>query len=635
MELSEYPLNKAVTQFFDKAVQKYGYQVRSGQNEMASEVSRAVAEKLSLAVEAEVGTGKSYAYLVPVLIQYFRERKQVIIATSTIALQEQLYRDAETVLELLGVDTEIILAKGMKNYLCMKKMNRFRRRSDNLCLKLLWNWANAGRQDRKKIPLNLEDRIWNRLCVCNYGNRHCQQCAFINKCCYHQMRLKLLNGNQIVICNQNMLVSHLVNEQYTRRIFSRRIGTIIIDEAHNLEPKFRDAFTQSYTKHELLFAVRKCSEYSHSGRANRIKETLRNDIIRLFQAFKEQIRSQQKHADGDMTAFFLKPNREICTLMRRIRKNFTLLENTDELSRLYYFIHDVMNMDKSQIVWLRKEPEIQLCICQKEIRPEISELLFRDGRCTVLTSATISDGRDYGYFLNSIGFPKDGFVSKPKKSPFDYDSKTILYCSAVLPIPKPENRTEYRRKSVPEILKLLKVTDGRTLILFTSRKDMDYVYKRLSNLHLPYKILKQNISSSQEYQLEKFRNDVKSVILGTGTYWEGINVEGESLSQVIIYKLPFPVPDPILDYKMSLTKHPISDVAVPEMIIKLRQGAGRLIRSETDRGIVSVLDPRISRQSQKKYRNTVLESLPIKNRTENIEEIKRFWDIITTGGELK
>lgn len=634
MELAEYPLDKAVKQFFDKAVKLYGYQVRNGQNEMAMEVSRAVTEKKPLAVEAEVGIGKSYAYLVPVLIQYFRERKQVIIATSTIALQEQLYRDAEKVMELLGVNSEIILAKGMKNYLCMKRLSNFRRRSDNLCLKVLWNWADAGRQDRTQIPLNLEDAVWNKLCVCNFGNRHCQQCAFISKCTYSQMRRKLLNGNQIVICNQNMLVSHFVNEQFARRIFSKSISTIIVDEAHNLEPRFRDAFTKNYTKHELIQAVKKCTKYSRVRNSNKIAETVKNDILRLFQNFRSQINLQQKQADGDVTAFFFQQNSETNTLMRRIRKNVTLFENEDELLEIYYFFREVMNADKKQIVWLEKEPEIHLCVCKKDIRPDISELLFRDRRCTILTSATISNSIDYSYFLNCISFPKNGVISNPKKSPFDYDNKTNLYCSTALPIPNPEQRTEYRQKSVPEILKLLEITDGRTLILFTSRKDMDYVYTKLSNLHLPYKILKQNISFSQEHQLEKFRNDVNSVILGTGTYWEGINIEGESLSQVIIYRLPFPVPDPILEYRMSQTQHSVTDVAVPEMIIRLRQGAGRLIRSETDKGIVSILDPRISSQSRKSYRASVLNSLPIKNRTENIEEIRIFWDTITTGGEI-
>lgn len=155
---------------------------------------------------------------------------------------------------------------------------------------------------------------------------------------------------------------------------------------------------------------------------------------------------------------------------------------------------------------------------------------------------------------------------------------------------------------------------------------MEYVYKKLSNMHLPYKIIMQGSGSSQEYLLDKFRNDTNSVLLGTGTFWEGINIEGESLSQVIIFKLPFPVPDPIIDYKMSLVDDPISEVAVPEMIIMLKQGAGRLIRCAADKGIVSILDPRVSMESKAQYKDKALEALPERNRTESISELQEFWN---------
>ena len=145
---------------------------------------------------------------------------------------------------------------------------------------------------------------------------------------------------------------------------------------------------------------------------------------------------------------------------------------------------------------------------------------------------------------------------------------------------------------------------------------------------LPYKIMIQSNDSSQEQRLENFRNNTDSVILGTGTYWEGINVEGESLSQVIIFKLPFPVPEPIMEYKMSKAECPLIEVAVPEMIIKLKQGAGRLIRSADDRGIVSILDPRASSRLKTAYKEDVLSSLPEKNITENITELKRLWKAI-------
>ena len=145
-----------------------------------------------------------------------------------------------------------------------------------------------------------------------------------------------------------------------------------------------------------------------------------------------------------------------------------------------------------------------------------------------------------------------------------------------------------------------------------------------------WKTCRQSPVSSQEHQLERFRTDINSVILGTGIYWEGINVEGDALSQVIIYRLPFPVPDPILKYKMSLAENPIKDVIVPEMLIKLRQGTGRLIRSDTDTGIISILDPRAR---SKRYSVIIRDALPFKNIAENIEDAQRFWGRLHSEGD--
>ena len=301
------------------------------------------------------------------------------------------------------------------------------------------------------------------------------------------------------------------------------------------------------------------------------------------------------------------------------------------------FLQELCNIQKENIIWLESDSELTFCICKKDIRRDISRLLFKQDVCTVLTSATISSSsvgkpaERCRYFLEALDFPTEiGVVSEPKKSPFDYDKNTMLYVSPNMPYPghSKEERKQYADAAISEIIKLLAVTNGKALILFTAKSDMSYVYGRLTNEKLPYKLFIQNDSSSQKRRLEKFRTDTNSVILGSGTFWEGINIEGESLSQVIIYKLPFPVPDPINEYKMSLSKDPIMEVAVPEMIIKLKQGAGRLIRSAADKGIVSILDPRVNSKSKAAYREMVLNVLPEKNRTESIDELQEFWDNI-------
>lgn len=361
----------------------------------------------------------------------------------------------------------------------------------------------------------------------------------------------------------------------------------------------------------------------------------------LFNSLHNDIAIQKRNAEGDMQAYYFNQGEYVKKLLFNIRRNLSKLEkNLGYELRSLAFLRELCNIRKENIIWLENDTDLTLCICKKDIRKDMSRQLFKRDVCTILTSATISNNsvgtpiERYKYFLEALAFPTDkGVVSEPKKSPFDYDRNTMLYISSNLPYPghNKEERKQYAEAAVVEIIKLLAVTKGKNLILFTAKSDMTYVYGRLTNMGLPYKLMIQNKESSQQRKLEKFKADINSVILGSGTFWEGINIEGESLSQVIIYKLPFPVPDPINEYKMSLVKDPITEIAVPEMIIKLKQGAGRLIRSVTDKGIVSILDPRVNSDSKAKYKDMTLNALPEKNRTERIDELIEFWNNINGG----
>lgn len=408
-----------------------------------------------------------------------------------------------------------------------------------------------------------------------------------------------------------MLVSHLMNQQKGKGLFSPAVNTFIIDEAHNIESKFRSAYTTAYSKSDIVHVISESVKNIRNPIMKANAEEIKMELEELFRMFRVQVHKQELESEGDVTSFFLEMNKDISEKLILIRKKLATLNARTEkdAGAILQFLREVSNSADDNLVWLERDKSLRLCVCQKDIRKDISRLLFTQGRCTILTSATISDKQTgtprekCSYYLYSIGYPVTGMVSEPKKSPFDYEHHTMLYCSKEMPYPSIERRKEYRAASIAEIVKLLEVTNGKALILFTSKEDMEYVYKKLSNMHLPYKILMQSKTSSQAYQLEKFKSDTNSVILGTGTYWEGINVEGESLSQVIVYKLPFPVPEPIIDYKMSLTENPIDEVAVPEMVIQLKQGVGRLIRSANDTGIVSILDPRV-RLGKAKYEDT-------------------------------
>lgn len=212
MHLIKYPLDETVKRFFNEAAAR-GFEMREGQMEMANEICTAITEKRPLAVEAEVGIGKSFAYLVPALIQFFRERRQVIIATSTIALQEQLYHDAQSVLKMLGVHANIILAKGMKNYACMKRVHSlYSRHKDDVYYGRLWQMVRNGQQDKAEITMNISDTEWDKISISNFGKDRCKSCPYTRSCQYHKMRSALVYESAIVICNQNMLVSHLMNQ---------------------------------------------------------------------------------------------------------------------------------------------------------------------------------------------------------------------------------------------------------------------------------------------------------------------------------------------------------------------------------------------------------------------------------------
>ena len=633
MRLIEHELIEPVQGFFEKAAEN-GLERREGQIAMSSEICDAVVKKKPIAVEAEVGIGKSIAYLVPVILQYFRERRQIIIATSTIALQEQLENDVHTVLRMIGVKAEIIAAYGMRNYICRRRL-AFQERKNSAAVSRIAYIAQHGEQLKTKMGIEINDKLWDSICIKSIGER-CRDCRYAHNCQYSQMRSRLQYENGIVICNQNMLVAHLIQkDKGLPGIFDSSNNITVIDEAHNLESKFRDAYTRRMSQSEF--------RYELTVTEKRLKNTQPIDALRkmyaeLFKSLHNDIAIQKRNAEGDMLIFYFNQGEYVKKLLFNIRRGLADLEKKlgYELNSLA-FLRDLCNIRNESIIWLESDVELTFCICRKDICRDISRLLFKRDVCTVLTSATISSSsvgkpaERCRYFLEALDFPTGkGIISEPKSSPFDYDKNTMLYVSPDMPYPGhcKEERRQYADAAISEIIKLLAVTDGKALILFTAKSDMTYVYGRLTNEKPPYKLLIQNDSSSQKRRLEKFRADTNSVILGSGTFWEGINIEGESLSQVIIYKLPFPVPDPINEYKMSLSKDPIMEVAVPDMIIKLKQGAGRLIRSATDKGIVSILDPRVNSKSRATYRDITLNALPEKHITEDIAELQEFWNRI-------
>jgi len=313
----------------------------------------------------------------------------------------------------------------------------------------------------------------------------------------------------------------------------------------------------------------------------------------------------------------------------------------DDLLSLSEAFEELMRDIDEQLIWLERSGKIaDLVFCPKNTRGIIRKLYFGGKAKTILTSATLTNASDgdltdqYSYFIQNTGFPADdaGDLCEPKPSPFPYDEHAMIYYCNDLPHPT-NNREAFLNLGVERLVQLLEISHGKALVLFTAKTDMEEVFSRLQKLGLPYKVLMQQSGASQDRVLQEFKNNVDSVLLGSGTYWEGISIEGKSLSHLVVFRLPFPTPDPIIDYKSSIADDALMQVLVPEMIIKLKQGIGRLIRNFSDKGIVSIIDSRLKEQHPTKYHDITWNSLPIKNRTDDISKVREFYNSLNIVNE--
>lgn len=292
-------------------------------------------------------------------------------------------------------------------------------------------------------------------------------------------------------------------------------------------------------------------------------------------------------------------------------------------------LFDVLaGVEDSYLIWASKtRREATVSICPKGISQFLRYSLFNGKTSVILTSATMCQGGEtleeqYAYLTESLGYRGD--YMERQTSPFDYDHHTMMYIAKDIPYYNHQNRESYLEAAYKEMMRLCNLTSGRTLVLFSAKEDMKYIHEKLNSEKLAWALHVQREGSSQDGVIAEFRRS-KGVLLSTGVFWEGVNIEGSDLSQLIIFRLPFPVPsDPVYEYKASLAENPLKEVFVPDMLLRLRQGTGRLIRSETDLGVLSILDSRLSAAARKDYRDKVLEALPFKKITEDFRVLEKF-----------
>lgn len=648
--------SKVFNIFFDNP-EKYGFEIREGQQEMACEIIDAITDGSHLAVEAGVGIGKSYAYLIPLLFYSQAFNRPVVVATSTIALQEQLLSDVQRLQEMLNTGREVILAKGQAHYVCSKRAGQYITDPAAPLGNEIKAGLEAGAQERKDFGFPIPAKIWEKINVSRFSMHACNSCS--DKCLYYHIRDRLQFIDGIILCNQDFLTAHLRKKRRMQRgLISDRVDLVVIDEAHNLEDKVRTATTECLSQGALLSVIRAATKEVPARDQQYIQRSVGQAeaaVRAFFSHLRQQVQLQiaesvqdTKYADR----FFFRENDTAMALLRAMSKGLDDLADdveiqlsrteipifntsaSDELENTVSGLSDLLDDFNNQLVWIeRKGSNADLVYCPKNTKQVIRRLFFDSDVLSILTSATLTTAgqgeleEQYSYFIDSTGFPiEDGaLLSDPKPSPFPYNEHAMIYYCDDLPHPTKEHE-EFIKQGTARLVDILNISGGKALVLFTAKTDMEEVYAALQGQKLPYKILMQQAGSSQESVLQEFEHNTDSVLLGTGAYWEGISIEGKSLSNLVIFRLPFPVPDPIITYKESISSNALMKVMVPEMVTKLKQGVGRLIRNFTDTGIISIIDPRLKDINPKPYRDVVWKALPISNRTNNLQELQEFYN---------
>ncbi|SET07249.1 ATP-dependent DNA helicase DinG [Paenibacillus sp. NFR01] len=628
---------------------RIGLRERHGQQDMSLDIADAYVHGRNAMIEAGVGIGKSFAYLIPGLVINQLTRQPVIIATSSIQLSEQIHKDLRVIGSRLGFTTvRSVVGKGMGQYAC-----RYRAASlykpedaDSPLNRLVERIMNYEIDERADIEGGVRDAIWSDVNVTDCKFEHCR---YKTTCSFYDMRAKINarpGDMDFIIVNQDLLIRDLIKKKEgAKALIAERPALVVIDEAHNLEAKVRDARTLEFSyrgtrrvlEDALQILFKQSADKELIAQVNFLKKCT-GEIFRQVEA--DLLRDAKQDNDRiKVSAMLSLPLRRGAQLMKDLILSLSVLSsrNEREIDDTYEAMNGILElfqalsgMQQSYLIWASKsQQEATLSICPKNISQFLKSTLFNGKTSVILTSATMCQGGEtldeqYAYLAQSLGYRGDYMERQP--SPFDYDHHTMMYIAKDIPYYNHENRKAYLEAAYTEMVKLCNLTNGRTLVLFSAKEDMKDVHERLiaEGDHIPWAVHVQKEGSSQDGVIAEFRGS-KGVLLSTGVFWEGINIEGPDLSQVIIFRLPFPVPaEPVYEYKASLAEHPLKEVFVPDMLLRLRQGTGRLIRSETDFGVLSILDSRLSAAAKKDYREKVLKTLPFKKVTEDFRVLEKF-----------
>ncbi len=626
-----------------------GYEPREGQITMALMVERALTEGRHAAIEAGTGTGKSLGYLIPAILS----GKRVIVSTANKALQEQLVRkDIPFLKEVLSTPFTSALVKGRGNYLCLDRMNE-----EEAFQSMAGASADFGRLkewaartisgDVEEYTEKMGDRkVLSRIVS---TRRTCigAACTFFGDCYVERMR-GLAEGARIIVCNHALLLADLRLRDLGAFLLPDR-DAIIIDEAHHLEDSATSALTVSLTRQDTIdlaesAVVRHHADDSTLQRLLRLNNTVFGHLERQSGPRGRQVVAEELPAGLEMSDLLggiaetlrqQNPVKGVASTPeeRRYQNTLEWVTSLHENARL---ISKAADSDSVRYVEApppgfggAQGPGLTVKWAPIAVDVVLKDILF-DQQPVISTSATLAVNGTFDYFARNVGCTDPLTAVVP--SHFDYAEQAMLYVPRSLPEYRREEPEASTKEVAREMYRLLMASQGRAFCLFTSYRALDQAYSILSE-HLPFLCLKQGTQPRAEL-LRRFRANQPAVLFATRSFWEGVDVAGDTLSLVIMDKMPFSVPDdPVIEARVARMKEKgedwISGMVLPAAILGLKQGFGRLIRSTSDRGVVAILDSRLLSRG---YGRTVLASLPPARQTAAIADVRAFFATVLPAG---
>ena len=618
-----------------------GYEFRPSQLGMAEIVEEAFQKQRHVVIEAGTGTGKTLAYLIPAI----RSGRRVVVSTATKSLQEQLFqKDVPFLQKHFAPNLKAALMKGRSNFLCREKVHKM---VGQPVLKGIdevdWfaqikDWEKLTETgDRSELTFLPDDaELWHRI---DARSDLCtgKKCAEFQNCFITAMHQRAQEADLIIV-NHALFFADLAIRKDDFGSILPEYSAVVFDEAHEIEDVASDYFGRQVSSYrfdelardaentlrvlqiaapQLRRYLTRMRERGHSffetfpEREGRFpfEQAERSAFLQRNLERYEELASAVKRVETELSALSPKPE-EVLTLARRaseIRRELEFLLESEEKSYVYWYE--------------RRGKGVFLAATPIDVSQILRERLFDQFDTVVLTSATLAVGGRFDYLKQRLGIQPANEKVLPQE--FDFREQALLYIPPTMPDVRD---AKFSASAADEITQMLEISEGRAFCLFTSYAQMKDVHQRVSS-RVKFPLLLQG-SAPRTVLLDRFRSTPNAVLFATASFWQGVDVPGAQLSCVIIDKLPFAVPsDPIVAARVKALqedgRNPFAEYQVPEAVLALKQGFGRLIRSKADRGILAILDNRIRRMQ---YGRIFLESLPPYKTTQDLAEVARFME---------